>query len=131
MQDTNERKRKRCEIVNKITEGLHAPPKVCARIETLEGRFMFKVPSKSIPNKTYTVQMTPSGTEKLELSCSCRDEYSPQFRNFYCYHINAAIISLFDKSVSTMHELSLNNSTVKDISVITEKLESLLLTSAK
>jgi hypothetical protein len=131
MQDTHERKRKRHEIVNKITEGLHAPPKVCTNIETIAGYLIFKVPSKSIPDKNYTVKMTTTATNKIELVCSCRNQYPPQFQNFYCYHINAAIISLFDKSVSTMHELSLNNSTVEDISIITKKFESLLSTPAK
>jgi hypothetical protein len=124
----NERKRKRSEIVNKITEGLHAPPKVCNRIEATEGYLIFTVPSKTTLNKNYIVKMVTTNSNKIELSCSCRDQYAPQFQEINCYHINAAIISLFDKSVNTMCELSLNNSTIEDISVIAKKLDTLLLT---
>ena len=131
MQDTHDRKRKRGQLVNKLTEGLHTPPKVCSNIENITGSLTFNVPSKSEPDKKYTVQLVPNNTNGIELICSCRDQYGPQFKNFYCYHINAAVISLFDKSVNTMYELSINNCTTQDISTVAQKLAALLSISGE
>lgn len=123
MQDTNDRKRKRGELINKLTGGVKSPPKICSKIETITGSFTFKVPSNTYPDKTYIVKIASRNSDGLELSCSCRDQYNKVYQNFYCNHINAAIINLFNKSVNSMCELSLNNSVINQINDITQKLE--------
>jgi hypothetical protein len=123
MQDTNYRKRKRGELVNKLTEGLKSPPKICNKIETITGSFTFQVPSTSKPDIFYIVKIVPHNSNGLELSCSCRDPYNKLVQKIYCQHICAAIINLFNKSVNSMCELSLNNCIIDQLNDVTQKLE--------